>query len=952
MIEEDGRIDEQIFNEYVSLNLRYPPIFIQANNAQKAFRILQKESIDLVITMLNLADIDPFALANKIKANYPKIPIVVLTHFSREVSLKLQKEDLSAIDYVFSWLGQADILLAIIKLIEDKMNVKHDVEIVGVQSVLLIEDSIRFYSSYLPNMYKIVFKQSLEFMTEGLNEHQRMLRMRGRPKILLATNYEDAEELYTKYRNNLLGIISDIRYKRGGKQDPQAGIKFCKMVQENDPYMPILLQSSEPENASIAKELNVGFLSKNSKTLTLELRNYLTKHLAFGEFIFRDPNTLEEITRAANLQELQQKILKIPDSSLAYHIARNDFSKWLNARALFPIAQMFKPVRPDDFENLDAIRKYIYEEISKYRINKGRGVISKFDKRRFDEYLIFSRIGEGSLGGKARGLAFIDNLIKKYQIAYQYENVVISIPRTVVLCTDVFDEFMETNNLYKIGLSDLPDEEILNHFIAGNLPVRILDDLKALISVIKNPIAIRSSSLLEDSHYQPFAGIYSTYMIPKIESDAKIMMVLLTNAIKSVYASVYFKSSKAYMAATQNEMDEEKMAIILQEVCGTRYDNVFFPTISGVGRSINFYPIEPEKPEDGIVNIAFGLGKQIVEGGQTLRFSPRYPNKILQLSSPELALRDAQKDFFALDLIAEHCVPSVDDGINMLKMRVHDVKQQHLLKHVASTFDYQNNIIRDGIFYEGKKIITFANILKHSTFPLADILQTLLEIGQKEMNKPIEIEFAVNLDTPKGTPAIFNFLQIRPIVETTHLEGIEVSEENIQNHIVYSESALGNGIIEGVKDFVYIKPESFDPARSKEMALNVEKLNERLIKEKRPYVLIGPGRWGSSDPWLGIPVKWAQIAGARVIVESGMKDYRIDPSQGTHFFQNLTSFKVGYFTINPYINDGSYKLDYLNELMAEYEDEFLRHIKFHDDIVIKIDGKKKQGVIMRPGSPI
>jgi CheY-like chemotaxis protein len=952
MLEEDGRIDEQIFNEYVSLNLRYPPTFIQANNAQKAFRILQKESIDLVITMLNLADIDPFALANKIKSNYHKIPIVVLTHFSREVTMKLQNEDLSAIDYVFSWLGQADILLAIIKLIEDKMNVKHDVEIVGVQSVLLVEDSIRFYSSYLPNMYKIVFKQSLEFMTEGLNEHQRMLRMRGRPKILLATNYEDAAVFYNKYRNNLLGIISDIRYHKDGKQDAQAGIKFCKMVQENDPYMPFLLQSSEPKNESIAKDLNVGFLSKNSQTLTLELRNYLTKHLAFGDFIFRDPDTLEEITRSSNLQELQQKILKVPDSSLGYHIARNDFSKWLNARALFPIAQMFKPLRPEDFEDLDSIRKYIHEEISKYRINKGRGVISKFDRKRFDEYLIFSRIGEGSLGGKARGLAFIDNLIKKYQIAYQYENVVISIPRTVVLCTDVFDEFMEINNLYKIGLSDIPDEEILQHFIDGKLPTRILDDLKAFISVIKNPIAIRSSSLLEDSHYQPFAGIYSTYMIPKIESDEKFMMIILTNSIKSVYASVYFKSSKAYMAATQNEMDEEKMAIILQEVCGTRYTNIFYPTISGVGRSINFYPIEPEKPEDGIATIAFGLGKQIVEGGQTLRFSPHYPNKILQLSSPEMALRDTQKDFYALDLIAENCKPSVDDGVNMLKIRTKEIKDKISLKHVASTYDYQNNVIRDGTIYEGKKIITFANILKHNTFPLADILQTLLEIGQKEMNKPIEIEFAVNLNTPKGTPAIFNFLQIRPIVETTHLEGVELSEENINNHIIYSESALGNGIIEDIKDFVYVKPDSFDPSKSKEIALDVEKMNEKLLNEKRPYILVGPGRWGSSDPWLGIPVKWAQISGARVIIESGLKDYRIDPSQGTHFFQNLTSFKVGYFTINPFINDGSYQLDYLENFESEYEDKFLRHIRFKDDIKVKIDGRKKLGVIMKPGSPI
>ena len=948
LLEEDGRIDEQIFIEYVGLNLRYPPTFIQANNSQKAFRILQKGTIDLVILMLNLADGDPFALANKIKKQYPKKPIVVLTHFSREVTLKLRNEDLSAIDYVFCWLGQADILLAIIKLIEDRMNVRHDVEIVGVQTILLVEDSIRFYSSYLPNIYKIIFQQSLDFMTEGLNEHQRMLRMRGRPKILLATNYEDAEDLYKTYRNNILGVISDIRYFRNGKQDAQAGIKFCKMLKKDNPYMPLLLQSSEISNKEIAKKMNVEFIYKNSNTLSLELRNYLKKNLAFGDFIFRDPDTQEVITKASSLKELQKKILKVHDSSLAYHIGRNDFSKWLNARALFPIAQIFKPLRPEDFTNIDDIRQYIYHEISKYRINKGRGVISKFDRIAFDEYLIFSRIGEGSLGGKARGLAFIDNIIKKYQIAYQYENVVISIPRTVVLCTDIFDEFMELNNLYEVSLKDITDEEILNHFINAELPDRIIDDLKAFISVIKNPIAIRSSSLLEDSHYQPFAGIYSTYMIPKIESDSKLMLQMLSNSIKSVYASVFYKNSKAYMAATQNEMDEEKMAIILQEICGTRYGNIFYPTISGVARSINFYPIEPEKTEDGIANIAFGLGRQIVDGGVTLRFSPMYPQKILQLSSPQSALRDTQKDFFALDLIADKCQTSVDDGINLKKIKIRELKDLKPLKFVASSYDLQNNIIRDGINSPGKKIITFSHILKYETFPLSEILQTLLEIGQKEMNKPIEIEFAVDLDPEKKRPSVFNFLQIRPIVDSSDLSGIDLGEVKQEETIIHSKSALGNGIINDIYDIIYVKPESFNAAKSDKIALDVEKRNNEMIEQQKNYILVGPGRWGSSDPWLGIPVKWAQISMARVIIESGLENYRIDPSQGTHFFQNLTSFKVGYFTLNPFINDGFYDIDFLNNQKTIYEDEFIRHIRFEQAIVIKIDGKNKEGVVFKP----
>ncbi|MCK4664162.1 MAG: response regulator [Bacteroidales bacterium] len=947
MLEEDGRIDEQIFNEYASLNLRYPPIFRQANNSQKAFRILQKDNIDLVITMLNLADSDPFELANKIKNEYSKIPIVVLTHFSREVTLKLQNEDLSAIDYVFCWLGQADILLAIIKLIEDKMNVKHDVEVVGVQTILLVEDSIRFYSSYLPIIFKIIFKQSLEFMTEGMNEHKRMLRMRGRPKVLLATNYEEATELYEKYKKNMLGVISDIRYDREGKQDAQAGIKFCKLVQKDDPYMPFILQSSEIENEKIAKELNVGFIDKNSKTLTLELRDYLVKHLAFGDFVFKDPKTMKQIAKATDLKSLQQEIKKIPDDCLKYHINRNDFSKWLNARALFSIAEYFKNYHQTDFKSINEVRNYIYDEISKYRINKGRGVITKFDRYRYDEYTMFSRIGEGSLGGKARGLAFIDAIIKKHQLLYQYDNVIIAIPRTVVLCTDIFDEFMEDNDLYKIGLSDISDDEILKHFIEAELPARIFENLKKIISVIKNPIAIRSSSLLEDSHYQPFAGVYSTYMIPKIETNQKLMMKMLIDAIKSVYASVFYKESKAYMAITKNEMDEEKMAIIIQEVCGKRYDNKFYPTLSGVARSINFYPIEPEKSEDGVANVAFGLGKMIVDGGVTLRFSPKYPKKVLQLSDPAMALRGTQKEFIALDLIAENFKQSTDDGVNLLKLRIKSAEKDNSLKHVASSYDLQNNIIRDGTNQPGKKIITFSNILNHEVFPLADILQHLLETGQNEMNNPIEIEFAADLDTPKGSPKIFNFLQIRPIVDNTNISDLDLSDINMDDTIIFSKSALGNGIIKGVSDLVYVKPEVFNASKSEKIAFDIGKINEIFLKEDKNYILIGPGRWGSTDPWLGIPVKWSQISAAKVIIESGLENYRIDPSQGTHFFQNITSFKVGYFTINPFINDGFYDIEYLGKLKAYFEDEFIRHIRFDTEISIQIDGKNNIGVIYK-----
>ncbi len=563
MLEEDGRIDEQIFNEYVSLNLRYPPVFIQANTVKDAFKVLKNDHIDLIITMLSIEGTDAFKLARGLKKKYPITPIVVLTPFSREVTLRIENEDLSAIDHVFCWLGNANILLAIIKLLEDKMNINHDVDKVGVQTIILVEDSIRYYSSYLPNIYKIIFMQSKKAMTEGLNEHQKMLRMRGRPKILLATTYEEAIDLYSKYKNNLLGIISDISYKREGVLDKQAGIKLCKLVKAEDPYLPFLLQSSDVENKVVAEDLGVGFINKYSKTLSIELRNYIVKHLAFGDFIFKSPETLKEINRASSLKMLQEKVLKIPDETLEWHVRQNHFSKWLNARALFPIAQSFKYVTLDYFENLYEARTFIFDVISKYRRNRGRGVIAKFDRNSFDEYLIFSRIGEGSLGGKARGLAFIDSFLKKHSITYKFDDAIVRIPKTVVLSTDIFDEFMEMNDLYQFALSDLSDDEILKHFIDARLPGRVHQDLYSFISVINNPIAIRSSSKLEDSHYQPFAGIYSTYMIPKNERDNKITIRNLANAIKSVYASVYFKSSKAYMTATSNMIDEENMGIIL-----------------------------------------------------------------------------------------------------------------------------------------------------------------------------------------------------------------------------------------------------------------------------------------------------------------------------------------------------------------------------------------------------
>lgn len=944
-LEEDGRIEEQIFNEYVSLNLRYPPRIMHADTAEQALRKMQKNYIDLVITMLNVGQkFNAFEFAKEIKRKYPGKPVVVLTPFSREVSLMLNKEDLSGIDYVFSWLGSADILLAIIKLLEDKMNAERDIR-AGVQVILLVEDSIRYYSGYLTNMYKILLVQSKKFMKEGLNEHQQMRRMRGRPKIMMAKNYEEATNIYNKYKNNLLGIISDTKFPRHGKINPEAGIQFLSKIKNDNKFLPLLLQSSDIENKKRAKEIKVGFIHKYSENLALELKNFMNLYFAFGAFQFINPNTKEVIRKAYNLKEVHDSINVIPDDSLRYHITRNHLSKWLYARALFPLADFFAGLKEQDFKGgLTQIRKFIYENISNFRKSQSRGVIAEFARNYYDNSLIFSRIGQGSLGGKARGLAFLDSLIKKHPELEKFPDTIIKIPATVVISTEIFDNFMEDNNLYPFALKDKTNQEILDKFVSSKIRQETEKDLKTFLQIIKQPIAVRSSGVLEDSHYQPFAGVYSTYMLAN-SSDINTNLNQLLIAVKSVYASVFYKETKAYIKATKNLIDEEKMGIVLQEICGTSYENRFYPTFSGVARSVNFYPIEDEKPEGGIVNVALGLGKHIVEGKRTLRFSPDYPKKILQLSSPDMALRDTQKSFFALDLSPETFKVSTDDSMNYNSYRIKQAEKDESIYDISSVYDFQDNVLKEGKMYEGKRIITFANILKHNSFPLVNIIKEIMRICENAMNNPVEIEFAVNLNPENSSYKFFNLLQIRPIVEDIIEDEINFSDIDVSESILYSEKVLGHGVIKGIYDLIYVKPDKFDSVNNRTVVDIIDRLNNQFVKADKNYILIGPGRWGSSDPWLGIPVVWSQISAARLIVESGLENYQIEPSQGTHFFQNLTSFKVGYFTINPFKNDGFWNLDFLNSLNAEYEDDFVRHINFDKELLIKIDSKKSKGII-------
>lgn len=943
MLEDDGRIDEKIFIEYMNLSLRYPPRFTQVSTEEDAWKQLGNTMFDLVICMPGSDNSDTFDIARQIKEKYPHIPLVVLTPFSHGIKERMEHEDLSIFEYVFCWLGNTDLLVSIIKLIEDKMNLEHDIKEVGVQMILLVEDSIRFYSSVLPNLYKFVLRQSQEFATEALNEHQRTLRMRGRPKIVLARSYEEAMDLYNKYQNNTLGIISDARYPREGKIDPHAGIRFLTEVRSRDPFIPLILQSAEVSNKEFALSCGAQFIDKNSKKMNIDLREAVSENFGFGDFIFRNPNTMEEVVRVHNLKELQNAIFSIPAESFLYHISRNHISRWLYSRAIFPVAEFLKQITWESLQDIDAHRQIIFEAIVKYRKMKNQGVVAVFQRDRFDRYSNFARIGDGSLGGKGRGLAFIDNMVKRHAEFEEFENASVVIPKTVVLCTDIFDEFMDMNQLYQVALSDADDETILRAFLRAKLPDRLVEDFFAFFDVVKSPIAIRSSSLLEDSHYQPFAGIYSTYMIPYL-TDKYEMLRMLSDAIKGVYASVYYKDSKAYMQATSNVIDQEKMAVILQEVVGTQYGDRFYPSISGVARSINYYPINDELAEEGTVSLALGLGKYIVDGGLTLRVCPYHPDKVLQTSEMEMALRETQTRFYALDLKNMGQNFSLDDGFNLLKLPVKEAENDGSLNYIASTYDPYDMVIRDGIYPGGRKVITFANILQHDVFPLARILQLVQKYGQGEMRRPVEIEFAVNLNAAEKK-GVFYLLQIRPMVDMKADLNEDLDAIPEDQLLLKSVNSLGQGIMDDIQDVIYVKTEGYSASNNQLIAYDIEKLNKRFLDEGKHYILIGPGRWGSSDTWLGIPVKWPNISAARVIVEAGLTNYRVDPSQGTHFFQNLTSFGVGYFTINAYMNDGLYNQELLNSMPAVEETKYLRWVHFDKPLAVKMNGKKKLGVV-------
>ncbi len=935
-LEEDGRLDMRVSREYSELNLSGPPVFERVSTTREALQRAESgDRWDLVITMYNVGEVDVFDFAARMKVLSPETPVVLLTSFSREVWRQLESRDRSCMDYIFNWNGSTDLIIAIIKLLEDSMNAPVDILEGGVQAILLVEDSVRYYSTYLPLLYKLVLQQNADAILDAVNEDQQIFRKRARPKILMATNYDDAVALYGKYKENLLGVISDIgfvlhRYDKPADEKLDAGVDLCRLIRKEIPKMPILMQSSQESMRTVAESIGAGFLMKRSKTLTHDLGEYIGREFGFGDFVVTNARGRES-ARARNLQGAEEIIATIPEPQLEKLRSKNYVSRWLLARGIFKEGNALKNTT---FETTEKFREAAVRSIHSYRISQNLGVVARFDPATYNDTVWFSRFGEGSMGGKARGLAFLNQILDKHKLYHKWEDVHVMVPRTLVIATEYFDRFILENGLQYVINSDIQDSEILSEFVSSNLPMELTEALRSFIRVVRTPLAVRSSSKLEDSYYQPFAGVYSTYMIPAVENEDQ-QLRLLSKAIKSVYASVYFAPSRGYITATGNVISEEKMAIIIQEICGSEQDGCFFPTLSGVARSVNFYPIGHERAEEGIAKIAYGLGKAVVDGEQVLRFSPEYPKHVLQTSTPDLAMRDTQQVMYALDLQPERFKTSLDDAVNLSRIPITECGRFPSFSKVVSTYDFENQRMVDSPIPEGPKVVSFAHILRYNTFPLAPIVKELLEVCTAEMKSSVEIEFAAEPST-----GIFNALQIRPISSDSLKADVDWRSIDTEGAFVNSSSALGTGWVEGIQDIIYLKADVFDKMKTREMAAELRDLNARMRAEGRQYILIGYGRWGSSIPTLGVPVVWSDISETKVLVECSLPDFRVDPSQGTHFFQNLTSFNAGYVNVDPYTRQGdSLDLSVLDALPAQEETPWMRLVHLEKPISACVDGR-------------
>lgn len=951
IFEEDNRLYELIRQEYQGLNLSHSPELIQVSNGAEAINLaLEEQRFDLIITTLHIEDMSAITFAKRVREAGLDIPVVLLGYDNREMTDLISNGDISIFTKVFIWQGDYRIILGIIKFLEDKINVEHDTQKVGVQSIILIEDSVRFYSSYLPLIYTEVLKQSQSLISEGINLSHKFLRMRARPKILLCSNYNEAWEYFEKYREFILGVISDIDFTRNGEQDTTAGIMFCKNVKQIQPDIPILLQSTNQDHEAEAVANGAKFLLKDSPTLLEDVKHFMTENFGFGHFVFRTQNG-DEVGTASNLYELEEHLKIVPDESIKYHASRNHFSVWLKARTEFWLAHQLRPKRVDDFAEISLLRNLLIESLREFRKSRQIGVISDFHKDSFDITTTFARIGGGSLGGKARGLGFVNTLLSNFEIRYRFEGVKIFVPAAVVVATDVFDQFLDDNELREYALLSQNDEELKNKFFVADLfPEEAKKSLEEFLEVVREPIAVRSSSLLEDSQGQPFAGVYDTFMLPNNNPDVKVRLKQLIHAIKRIYVSIFYSKSKDYIRVTSYRLEEEKMAVIIQKLVGATHNGKYYPEFSGVAKSYNFYPTPPLKSSDGIVSVAPGLGKSIVEGGLTYRFCPKQPQHNLQFPTIDDLLKYSPKEFFALDLNEDY----LDDGIAedrlVKKYYLNDAVKDGTLNAVGSTYSLDNYAVYDGVDRDGPKIFTMAPILKYNVFPLPQILELLLEMGGWGTASPIEIEFAVNLTVPEGKPKEFGLLQMRPLVINNEIEQLDIEHYHDDELICRSENVLGHGLMQDVKDVVFVNLAKFDRKHTLEVAHEISQINSNLVNGGYPYLLVGVGRWGTLDPWLGIPVTWEQISGARAIVEANFKDFNVQPSQGSHFFQNLTSFKVGYFTVDEYTEQGFVNWSWLDEQKICDSKEFVTHIHLYEPITIKIDGHRGRGIIAKPNN--
>jgi CheY-like chemotaxis protein len=959
ILREDGRLNELLIGESLELEQQQIPGITHVSSGAEALKLARSQPrFNLIVTNLEVEDMDAAQLAREVKAAGLDVPVVVLAYDYREIKNFVARHPVTDLEQIFLWQGNVRILISIVKYIEDKRNVEHDTHAIGVPVILVVEDNIRYYSSFLPTIYTELITQSRRLLSEGLNVAHKLVRMRARPKILLASNYEDAAQQVLKYREYLLGVVSDVEFPRAGELSPDSGFELAHMVREEVPDAPIVLQTSRTEFKARAHAQGYSFLRKRSPTLLRDLRRFLTEQFGFGDFAFRLPDG-SVVARASDLNELEARLGEVPAESIAYHSERNHFSRWLRARTEFALAQKLRPRKVSDFATVEDLRRDLIDSIADYRSEQSQVLIGDFNASTFKSTeAFFLRIGGGSLGGKARGLAFIRHLLHKYQTARRFAEVRIAVPPSVVLATDVFDDFLAENNLLDFAINSSHDAETMQRFLEASLPASLRDDLLAFLAEVHYPLAVRSSSLLEDSQYQPFTGVYETFMLANQHPDLSVRLEQLMEAIKRVYASTFSQHAKGYVRATPYRLEEEKMAVIVQQVVGTIHSSPnhgrrFYPDFSGVVRSHNFYPVPPMSYGDGIAAVALGLGRAVVDGGKCLTFCPRYPRNLLQFSSVEDILANSQREFWAMDL--DHGQGSEVDLVSdpLLELRearfgLDVAESDGTLNNLGSTYSVDNNVIYDGLSRPGTRIVSFAPILKHGVFPLASILERLTKIGDEAFGRPVEVEFAVRLPQRPQETAEFGFLQIRPLVLSREGEELRMDDVNADRLVCQSSKVLGNGRIGDLRDLVVVDFHRFERARSQEVAEGVAQLNAKLGESGTPYLLIGVGRWGSNDPWLGIPVEWDEISGARVIVEAGFRDFRVTPSQGSHFFQNLTAFQVGYFTVNPDAGEGFVDWQWLGAQAAIEEQGCVRHLHFEEPVVVVMNGKTSRGMIFKP----